>query len=203
MAAALPACGGVVIISENSTPGFCCNSGVGYSSWIQSVTYTNVTITAQLVGDKGAQTGTAYLMNQVGPGTTAANEVAAAFDIADGIPASVPFTLFSGLTLGPGTYFLVINPTSPSLQWDFGLTLPITTLGTGVTTGAQPDQISSLLDPFPPATVFNQPGQHIFSVTGDLVGVAGTPEPASAAIVLAGLCGIGLVRRRRYARREA
>jgi hypothetical protein len=84
-------------------------------SWTQSVTLTNVQILADLAADGGLSTGTVYLTNALGNGTTSAtNQVA--------INASAPFTagdtaafqtLFTGLTLGPGTYYLVVTGTGP------------------------------------------------------------------------------------------
>jgi hypothetical protein len=75
------------------------------SSWTQSNSFTNVTVSAGLssFGVPG-QTGRAYLTRRLGAGTTPADEVASAqfaFPLETG---DVP--LFTGLTLLPGRYYL-------------------------------------------------------------------------------------------------
>src|SRR5215468_1185930 len=79
------------------------------ASWISSFGYSDVKISAKLIG---TATGTAYLTTRIGPGTSAAD-----------LLASAPFTensstlewvrLFSGLTLGPGTYYLTLGSPAP------------------------------------------------------------------------------------------
>jgi hypothetical protein len=71
----------------------------------------------------GTATGTGYLLDQIGPGTTlVGNEVPGVAPIAvsvTGNPGLNGMTkVYSNLTLGPGTYFLVIDPTDTSLDWD-------------------------------------------------------------------------------------
>ena len=91
-------------------------SNVVAASWGQSTTVTNATIAASLQSsDPAFRTGTAYLMNAIGPGTTAANQVVppvsftAPFDLATfDFPAPLTI-LFTGVTLGPGTYYLVLT----------------------------------------------------------------------------------------------
>jgi hypothetical protein len=75
------------------------------SSWTQSNSFTNVTVSAGLssFGVPG-QTGRAYLTRRLGPDTTPADQVASAqfaFPLEAG---DVP--LFTGLTLLPGRYYL-------------------------------------------------------------------------------------------------
>jgi hypothetical protein len=54
--------------------------------------------------------GTAYLMTQIGPGTTSAQQEASDnFAAASGISLT---NLFSGLTLPPGLYYLVVTSSS-------------------------------------------------------------------------------------------
>jgi hypothetical protein len=79
------------------------NSLVAASSWTSARTYSDVDIAALLTG--GGQ-GVAYLMTQIGPGTTIASEIARnSFSF----PSSIaPVSLFSGLTLPAGTYYLVL-----------------------------------------------------------------------------------------------
>ena len=83
--------------------------------WTQTITLTNVTISADIAVSGGLQTGTAYLTNAIGSGTTsAANQIAVntgAFFPVGSTPSLA--ALFSGVTLGPGTYFLVITGPGP------------------------------------------------------------------------------------------
>ena len=64
------------IVTTSPAGSTCCSisPAAEYQAWTQSVTYTGVTITANLFdGTPGAAaTGTAYLTTQVGPGTTTA-----------------------------------------------------------------------------------------------------------------------------------
>ena len=75
------------------------------TSWAQTNPATNVTVTVGLSSwGMPGQTGRAYLTTQLGPGTTTAHEIASAtfeFPLEAG-----DVTLFSGLTLEPGRYYL-------------------------------------------------------------------------------------------------
>jgi hypothetical protein len=55
-------------------------SNVVATSWTQSASFSNVTIDALLGSHTSFQSGTAYLMSAIGPGTTPASEVAAPVD---------------------------------------------------------------------------------------------------------------------------
>lgn len=182
-------------------------------TWTQTGTYNNVTIGANLATDNGlsTSTGTAYLMTQLGPGTTAANEVTTPFAISvSGNPGLNNMTqLFSHLTLGPGTYYLLINPTSinapDSLDWDRS-NPTLRTLDTGVTQGSDLT-LSGSVASFPPASssvTSTNSVSLIFSVTGDpTVGVPSTtPEPSSIGMMLAGLAGLWLTVRKRITSRR-
>jgi hypothetical protein len=107
-------------------------------------------------------------------------------------------TLFSGLTLGPGTYFLLIDNPANTLYWAV-TSPPLQTLGSGVTQGSDV-ALSGSRDPgFPPdsgyaSTAYNA----IFSVSGTLVpGGGSTPEPSTIGMMLSGLAGIGIALRKR------
>jgi hypothetical protein len=91
------------------------------AGWSQTESFTNVTVEADLGGlysafeINNAGTGHAYLMRQIGPGTTVANQVA--FTTFPGVGGNVALgmtTLFTGLTLGPGTYYLVLGSDAAS-----------------------------------------------------------------------------------------
>jgi hypothetical protein len=105
------------------------------TSWSSTQTYSNVGIAFESIF--GPFTGTAYLMTQIGPGTTTAQQVASSsYSVLD---SSLSLTnLFTGLTLGPGTYFLVVT-SGPTGGWDTPYTAgpAVVTTGAGVTRGAQ------------------------------------------------------------------
>ena len=82
------------------------------AGWTQTSSYQNVSIAAELNGGGGGTiTGIAYLMTELGPSTTTANVLATAdFTATSPISGYPPdlVTLFNGLTIGSGTYYLVI-----------------------------------------------------------------------------------------------
>src|SRR5579884_57844 len=194
------ACGfGGTIVSDVYSAGTSGSSGgLYFTSWTQTGSFTNVAIGANLATDNGlsTSTGTAYLMDAIGPGTTAANEVASPFAITvTGNPGINTMTaLFTGLSLGPGTYYLVIDPSSfnqvDSLFWD-ETSPPLQTLGAGVTQNSD-EQVNGTPNSFPPASSFvDKSNSLIFSVTGDPVATSGVPEPASVLLTLGGLAIFG------------
>jgi hypothetical protein len=78
------------------------------ASWSSLVAYDNVSIFAEVGADNSFGDLTAFLTTRVGSGTTAANQVAS---VTMTPPAynSPGVDLFSGLNLGPGTYYLVLS----------------------------------------------------------------------------------------------
>jgi hypothetical protein len=97
--------------------------------WSQTGTYTNVSISADVnitgsPGDppvKPTDTGHSFLTTQVGAGTTVANQIASGTFAGTSDWASNPhpnwITLFTGLTLGPGTYYLTLDTTGYGGGW--------------------------------------------------------------------------------------
>lgn len=86
------------------------------ATWSQTFSATNVAISAPLgfflpEPNPVVRTGTAYLTRQTGPGTTVASEVARAIFQVPAVTTYAEVRLFSGLTLGPGTYFLILVAT--------------------------------------------------------------------------------------------
>lgn len=175
--------------------------------WTQGASFSNVIISANLMSrDPDFRKGTAFLMDAIGTGTTVASEVVPPVDFiapADGRDNPPLTVLFTGLNLGPGTYYLVLTaPTriedagSP-LVWQLaaggrGVTAPSVTLGNIVLAG---NFNSSGLDPFPPASSFvpfDPQERLIFDVTS-------VPEPKTsmlflislAALILYKSCGMG------------
>lgn len=81
------------------------------TAWHQTTTFTNVSISMPLQDNtsggpiSGVQ-GVAFLTNQIGPGTTAANEVTAPFSVSGLTDSFATINLFSGLTWGPAITLL-------------------------------------------------------------------------------------------------
>ncbi len=162
-------------------------SGFGYveTSWSQTATYSNVSMSVLFAQLGNIMTGTAYLTTAIGPGTTPADQIAAGnFTVPDN--PSVWQTVLTVPTLGPGTYYLVIVPTgrpagagatgvgnwwttlSPTIASDSGVTF---LGGSSVYGGIAPYGPAS---DFPPFWIDTPQ----FTVT------TGVPEPATGLLLL-------------------
>jgi hypothetical protein len=165
-------------------------------SWTQTGSYTDVTISAFLSSIGGSDgTGTVYLTDQIGPGTTVANQIAetTVSGLAN-LPATAT-TLFTGLGLGPGTYYLITanNLGGGGLGWNVyngNAAIP------GISGTNNFDEFGEVEAAYPPASSFFTVGtnEFDFQVTGD---IAATPEPSSLILLGTGLFGIvGMTRRK-------
>ena len=177
------------------------NQTVLVEGWSQNALYNNVTITAPLEdnssgGPIGGVEGTVYLTNSIGPGTTVTNLVAPPVTVSGLTNAFTVRTLFTGLTLAPGNYYLTFrstnsNPLSMSME---GSSTPTQTFGPGVSGLGADGQINS--DPFPPATAvtLTQPGNLFVTVSGDLVVNYAIPavSPSILALLAVALALVGL-----------
>jgi hypothetical protein len=115
-------------------------------SWTLPISYHNVAIAASLTSLEAGMTGTAYLMTQVGIGTTAASELAVTpFTFAQvGAYSDISYvSLFSGLLLGPGAYYVVFS----SAEGD--LCCGITLEASSFTTEPACWRLASPADPLP------------------------------------------------------
>lgn len=180
-------------VSGPSPFGFA-NQTVLVEAWNQNALYNNVTITAPLEdnssgGPIGGVEGTVYLTNHIGPGTTVANLVAPPVTVSGLTNTFTVRTLFTGLTLGPGTYYLTFrstnsNPLSMSME---GSSTPTLTVGPGVADAGADGQITP--DPFPPATAvtLSPPGNLFVTVTGNLVSNFAVPAISTSVLALLGL----------------
>ena len=189
-----PAHGHADIIAESSPTGpvisFVVNSPEGVF-WTQTGTYTDVSISANLgsAGFDGDGSGTVYLTNAIGPGTTIANEISQ-ISLSGLATDPVPATnLFSGLTLGPGTYYLTSSDGSfPGLAWENFDSVAVNiapggSIGQEVNIGISPTG-------FPPAASLTAESLNFaFSVTGT---PAAVPEPSSVPLLLTIIGGVGL-----------
>jgi hypothetical protein len=161
-------------------------------SWTQSVSY-DVAITAELGALSGSGTISAYLTNQIGPGTTEANVIASG-TVALSSTVAQDVTVFSSLSLGAGTYYLVLTaPVSETDFWEGAAGGATPKTGPGVTAGF--DWPSNTLvgppDPaFPPASTFGGPyGSRSFFEVNTV------PEPADVSLIAGGLGVLVLLRR--------
>jgi hypothetical protein len=169
--------------------------------WTQTNTFTDVSISALLSSllSSGNGQGTLFLTTQIGPGTTTDSEVARVS--VTGIPRAtqVSTLLFSGLTLGPGTYYLTkVGTGEGGLGWG-SLNGFTTTTAPGVT--ILPTLAGNSPEAYAPATnvlpVFVE--NLGFSITGTLVDTQ-VPEPSSAVLMIGGMLALGYgVRRKRAA----
>jgi hypothetical protein len=175
--------------SQASIGGYSVQAGFQHiaTSWSSTGAYSGVTITADLIGF-GIADVTAYLMTQIGPGTTTSAQVAL-----NTVRVSTPqtYTLFSDLSLGPGSYDLVLSTATPSESagWSFVVANQLVTIDAATAFGGWFDACSSsTCDPYVPASVFRGPTftfAPVFSVSGTSTAI---PEPSTV-----GTCAFGLL----------
>lgn len=184
-----PAIGSVTIVNiggpEDAGQNWNSGKAVATSFEIAS-TFTNCTISAPVSGF-GAQGGMWLIREQIGPGTTVGHVVAAEAYVS----ASTPFS-FTGVTLTPGTYFLMLNLTAGFAVW------PASTSATVVThpdANVGLDFRTNATASFAPASSFSvllgQGRLHV-NVVGEVV-----PAPGCAAVLA--MSGVLAARRRRRA----
>src|SRR5262245_8578149 len=142
------------------------------ASWTFASTFTNVSILAYVGAFQGL---TGYLTTNIGPSATANDMVAAPVTI----QGTGLVTVFSGLTLGANTYYLVIGDPGCG-GWAFiAPDPPSVTTAAGVThnTGfrATPPHLNPI---FPPVSSFfslNASNPLVYRITGDASSADGTP----------------------------
>jgi|HubBroStandDraft_4_1064222.scaffolds.fasta_scaffold340615_2 hypothetical protein len=182
---------GDVIVSDGQGGSGGSKSAFLAVSWTQTGTFNNVSIEAQLESDTpDIAMGTAYLSNKIGAGAGNGN-VLDTFNVStNNNDPSALISLFSGLTLGPGTYYLSIQQGS-SLFWIESGT-PVQTLDSGVTQGS--NLIASGTVGTPPIStsfVDYTLSNPLFQVTGTPgTTTTTTPEPSMLLLLLAGIGGV-------------
>ena len=172
--------------------GFKAAQAVGFSL---DKAYTNITIEAAIGGTAAFPAGQAYLTTAIGPAATQSNELhstAVNYPVAN--IGSLPLmTIFSGLSLGAGDYFLVFETpqTTASNIAGWGLGNAVSTAN-GITFLGSFGRVPSAA--YAPSSSFGQvtDTHHRFRVTGD----AAVPEPATLALTGFALLTIGFIRRR-------
>jgi len=192
----------VITVTGGSTAQGISGNGTTAESWTSSGGFTGVTISVNIGStDANNASGTAWLMTQIGPGTTTSQQVATTNFVA---PTVVNFftsppltTLFTGLSLPPGTYYLVLTSPSGSVAWQLGGSA---TPGIGVTFQGTQSAFGGVNSSFPPASSFSANARTFgLQVTGAPAISSVTPAPSSLSLLLTGLAvtGLLLMRRRR------
>jgi hypothetical protein len=171
-----------------------CNSGqtidgvnTTAQSWSSASTLTNASISVNVGSINPGVTVTAWLMTAIGPGTTTTSQVATttftAPTVANFTSAPPATTVFSGLNLNPGTYYVVLSSTAGGV-WEFCGT----TAATGVTYGGARGALGGFNAVFPPASTFTS-NARAFDM--QIVGTATATVPALSEWALLALA-IGL-----------
>lgn len=159
------------------------------AAWSQTDLYNNVSISAELDGNGTAINGTAYLMTQVGPGTTTANQIASAGFAVSALPFGPDLTtLFTGLTLGPGTYYLVITASGGGWEISDASAATITAPGVALVDGNYTTYPNNVDEPYPPDDMFSSAPE-----TNNLEFIVATPEPSVSILLGLGLVGLTIM----------
>ena len=190
------------IYVRSETGGGVSGNTPGAISWTQTRTWTDVLITLDFFNmTSGFADGNVYLTNTIGSGTTrTANEIASA-TVSTSVEGLQTLTAFAGLTLGPGSYFLVY---SYGRFLDLGWALagsPAAITADGVTAGPRLLYLGDLTGTYEPAEdPFVPIGDQfaVFSIAGTPTDAAPVPEPTSILLVASGIfvCTARLRRRR-------
>jgi hypothetical protein len=151
------------------------------SSWTQTGSFSGVSVS--LTGNAvfaSPVDGTAYLTTAFGPGITSADQIASSSFSITG-PASGSELLFSALSLGAGTYYLVIaaNP-GGEIGWNATASPVVTTAG-GVTLNSGFACFNATPVNYPPS------GGSCQSAGGMLFDVSGTAAPEAPSALLVGM----------------
>lgn len=161
--------------------------------------FEDVSIDASLVTSlTSLQSGTAYLTDQVGAGTTAANVIAStSFDFVNVANASLDLgwiNLFSGLNLDSGSYWLIFGAPITSGGGAISLSPAATyTLDSDAVVNGMFFAGGTNIDAgFTPASTFASSG-----LGNRFFRVSGTKIPAPAGVAVLGLAGLAAARRRR------
>lgn len=183
------------------------------ASWSQTVGVTSATLSVVVGSPDGGGAANWWLTDKIGPdadpdvdvvasGTFTTPSLSGANSL--NFNSLTPTVLATGLSLGPGDYFLVLDGPSPKVglgEWVGDSTQPSVTLAPGFTLGAY--AFTGSAQDFGPGATFttvskDAPLTLAFSLEGKLAST-GAPEPAAWALMLAGFALTGAALRRRGA----
>jgi hypothetical protein len=182
-----------IILSVTGPPFFSegiYDSKVLSTSWSQANPYTGVSIAVVVDALQVGQTPTAhaYLTTRIGPGTTPMDEIAhTQFTVPLELPICSPsscgamVTIFSGLSLGPGTYFVTMGPeatSSATVGW-FPALNPTVLLDAGVSDVNYFLVWYEEVSPYPPASAFEVFPYAMNITVTETAAFAGTPGTAN------------------------
>jgi hypothetical protein len=169
------------------------------ASWTATTSYSDVSIDVNLLGTPGTYSGTAYLTETIGPGTTLSDQIVEEPFTANltSFPFQSSISLFQGLTLGPGTFYLTLSSgadPNAGFAWITATHDQSIATGPGVTRNEDLTSFGNSQASFAPASVFSPlpfdgPSPLSFSVTGTSTPV---PEPKDVFIVGVALLGLYL-----------
>jgi hypothetical protein len=168
------------------------------ASWTQTGSYTDVAIAAFILENGGSDTINAYLVRGSVPQPVTSEVAHTSFNVNNGLSSP---TIFMGLTLGPGTYTLVLASSTElgnTMGWEDS-SAPTIQLDTGVSLNFKG---YTSFDSSPPAYAPNDPNflpQNGSAYLDYIVTGTAVPEPSSfvlAGTALMGLAGTGLWRRK-------
>ena len=171
--------------------------------------FSNVAIEADLdPGGLNIVAGHAFLTTQIGPGTSASNQVADS--IFSTVNPSGLTTLFSGLTLGAGNYYLVLAKDQLSSggdylsSWLFG-NPGVVNIASGTTyLGSLYSSDADVSHVYAPASDFSNmvdistggPFNHLFRVSSSAL--TPVPEPTTMLLLGSGLIGLAGYGRKKF-----
>ena len=182
-------------------------------SWTLADTWTDVEISLGLYsacggfpepcGGTGVATGRAFLTDSIGAGTTqSANEIAAT-DLSTSTTGFQTLSVFSGLTLGPGTYYLT-HSWGGHVLFDLAWTLGDSPakIGLGVDAGPTYLFLGDFIGGYAPASAFEPIAfsTPVFNISGTRIAEP-VPEPAITVLTTGAIAAL-LIRRRRFKSRS-
>lgn len=169
---------------------------VDMAAWSQTSLFSDVSVSAELDGVGSTINGTAYLMTQVGSGTTTANQVASASFTVSTPPFEPDLTtLFSSLTLGPGTYYLVITASGGGWEISNPSATVITAPGVTLVDGNYTTSPGNMDQPYPPDDTFSSAPE-----SNNLEFIVSTPEPPVSVLLGMGSISLAAVCRKAFRR---
>ena len=176
-----------IISATGPVSGYTGAAGISVG-WTDFTALRDVTITAPLANGNtsGTAPGTAFLTTSIGPGTTLTDVVAKANIVISCALCTEDVVLFSGLDLGPGSYWLTLSAPAPPtsfLNWAASDTISVTTSLTTTYSGFT--YLTDIYGSFPPGSPLMFPP--VFPPLGYEFSVTSTPEPSESAVICLGL----------------